>query len=251
MTHLGMFGVSPLQVVDDEQIEQAVVVHVDPDGGNRPKWAILGIDPLVEAGLLCHVGERAVAVVVIERVAVDAGDKDIRVAIVVVIADSNANVEAGSFEAGLFCYVGEVAVAVVAEEMVRVFRRRLFKRGDVGAIGEEDVGTAVAVVIEYRDAASHGFRNILGRALAAVETKGQLLQLKTNGRRRWLFIDLMLRLRRHAQGQDHKGRCRELDGSECEPAHAKGKSGCVQLAHLDCTICVQPLSMHCSCDDLC
>ena len=231
--------------------ETPVATDVVKPGRAIQKWSIFGIVPLVESGLLCHIAERSVAIVVIQRVAVDAGDKDVGVSVVVVVADGNTNIKPGALQSGSFGYVGERPVAVIAKEMVRVLRRRLFQRGDVRAIGEENVGTSIAVVIKNRDASGHRLRNILGRALAAVETKGQLLQLKTNGRRRWLFIDLLLRLRRHAQGQDHKGRCRELDGSECEPAHAKGKSGCVQLAHLDCTICVQPLSMHCSCDDLC
>ena len=180
MTHLGMFGIGPLQIVHDEQIEQAVVVHVDPDGGNRPQRAILRIVPLVEASFLRHIGEGAVAIVVIERVAVNAGDKDIRMSIVVVIPDGDANIESCSLQPGLLCYVREHAVAVVAEEAVGVLRRGFLERCDIGAVGEEDIGTAIAVVVEDRDAASHGFRDVFGGALTAVEAKGQLLELKAD-----------------------------------------------------------------------
>src|SRR5580698_611294 len=154
---LGLVGIAPLQIVDDEEIEEAVVVDVNPDGSFGPEWAVFGIDPLVEAGFLGDVGEGAVAVVVIERVAVDAEDEEIGMAVVIVVAYRGADVEAGSCEAGLRCNVGESAVAVVAEEAIEVFRRSLLQGCDVCAVGEEDVGTAVSVVIENGNAAGHGF----------------------------------------------------------------------------------------------
>ena len=98
---LGNIRIGPLQIVHDEQIEQSVIVHVHPDGRNRPQRAILGIIPPVEAGFLRYVGECAVAVVVIERVAVDAGNEDVRMTIVVVISDGNADIEARAFETSL------------------------------------------------------------------------------------------------------------------------------------------------------
>ncbi len=177
---LGNIRIGPLQIVDDEQIEQSVVIHVDPDGGNRPQRAVLGIIPLVEAGFLRHIGEGAVAIVVIKRVAVNAGDEDVRMSIVVVVADGNADIESCPFQPGLFCHVRERAVAVVAEEAVEVLRRGFLQRCDVGAVGEEDIGAAIAVVVEDRDAAGHGFRDVFGGALTAVEAKGQLLELKAD-----------------------------------------------------------------------
>src|SRR5579859_4905027 len=90
---LGDIGVSPLQIVDDEEIEKAIVVDVDPnccDGPQRPKFRIVN---LVESGLLRRVGKCTVAVVVIKSVAMDAGDKDVRVAVVVVVADGHAYIK--------------------------------------------------------------------------------------------------------------------------------------------------------------
>src|SRR5437899_1308164 len=49
----------PFQIVDDDEIEQAVVVDVDPGGGDGPQGAILGIG-LVEPGLGGDIGESSV-----------------------------------------------------------------------------------------------------------------------------------------------------------------------------------------------
>ncbi len=91
----------PLQIVDDDEVEQAVVVDVDPGGGDGPERAVLGVG-LVEAGFGGDVGESSVAVVVIERVAVDAGDEDVFVAVVVVVADGDADVDSQCLLGRLF-----------------------------------------------------------------------------------------------------------------------------------------------------
>ena len=134
--------------------------------GDRPQRAVLGIG-LVQPGFRCDIGEGAVAVVVIQRVAIDAGDKDVFISVVVVIADGDADVVAGSGQAGFFGDVGEVALAVVFEEAVVVLRRILLQSLDVGAVGEEDVELAVVVVVEDSHAAGHGFGRVaLGRLIA-------------------------------------------------------------------------------------
>ena len=102
-------------------------------------------------------------------------------AVVVVIADRDADVEAGSCEPGLLCHIGEFAVAVVAEEAIAVFRRSLLQGCDVGAVGEEDVGTAVPVVIEDRNAAGHGFRRIPGWTFVTFEPELEPLEFEGDG----------------------------------------------------------------------
>src|SRR5271168_2501078 len=84
----------PLQVVDNDEVEQAVVVDIDPGGGDGPERSVLGVG-LVQPGFGGDVGEGSVAVVVVERVAVDARDENVFKAVVVVIADSDAGVVAG------------------------------------------------------------------------------------------------------------------------------------------------------------
>ena len=172
---LGNIRVSPLQIVDDEQIEQAIVVDVDPHGGNRPQWSVLRIGALVEACLYGDIGKSAVAVVVVQGVAMDSGDEDVRMAIVVVVANGYTDVKSRSLESCLFGDVGESAITVIAKETVVILRRSFLQGGNVGAIGEEDVGAAVTVVVEDCDTSGHGFRHVLRRAEAAVEMKGELL----------------------------------------------------------------------------
>src|SRR5215470_4689249 len=64
----------PFQVVEDDQIEQAVVVYVDPGPRNRPQRTKVCVG-LVESGLRAYVGEGSVTVVVIERVVINPGDE--------------------------------------------------------------------------------------------------------------------------------------------------------------------------------
>ena len=98
-----------------------------------------------------------------------ARDKNVFIAVVVVVADRDAHVVAGAREPGLFGYVGEVAVAVVLEEAVGIFRGSLLERLDVRSVGEENVELAVVVVIEDRDAARHSFWRVAFGRLTAVE----------------------------------------------------------------------------------
>ena len=160
-----------MQVVHDEQIQQSVVVDVHPraaDGPQRPEFRICLRG---EAGFLGDIGERAVPVVVIERVVINAADEDIFVAVVVVVANGDAGIVTSSREARLRRDVSEVAGAVVLEQAVRVFRRVLHQRVDVGAVGEIQIELAVVVVIEDGDATLHGFGRMTVWRLAAIEAK--------------------------------------------------------------------------------
>ena len=110
----------PLQVVDNQKVQQAVIIHIHPDRANGPERPIFGIR-LVEPGLGCYVGECAVSVVVIERVSVHARDKDIFVPIIVVVGDSDTHVIAGAGQASFFGNVREVPLTVAFEKAVRIF----------------------------------------------------------------------------------------------------------------------------------
>ena len=116
----------PLQVIDDDEIEQPIVIHVNPGSGDGPKPSKLRIG-FVEAGFGGDIREGPVSVVVIERVAIHAGDKNVLISIVVVVADSHAGVVAGPEKPGFFGYVGEVSLAIVLEQAVVVFRRKSFE----------------------------------------------------------------------------------------------------------------------------
>src|SRR5438067_1231012 len=85
----------PLQVVDDYKIEQSVIVYIDPGGGDRPHRSILRIG-LVQARFGYSISERSIPVVVIERVVMNARDKDVFVAVVIVVPNSDASVVRGA-----------------------------------------------------------------------------------------------------------------------------------------------------------
>src|SRR3984957_6244586 len=169
----------PLQIVDDDQIEQAVIVHVDPRGRYGPKRTILRVR-LVESGFGGHVGESSVAVVVIKRIGIPPRDKNVFVTVVVVVTDRNTHVVAASSQPGLFGYIGEVSFTVVLEEAVGVFRGILAERFDVGSIGKENVELAVVVVVEDADASCHRLRRMALGCFAAVEFEINWLVGKLN-----------------------------------------------------------------------
>src|SRR5205814_6163166 len=85
---------SPVRVIDDEQIQPAVIVVVKPTGGNRPFVAL-------DSGFLGHILELSVAQVAIKNVSVDACDKQIRMTIVVEVRCGSTHGIAGACDSGL------------------------------------------------------------------------------------------------------------------------------------------------------
>jgi hypothetical protein len=109
----------PVEVVAHEQIQLAVPVVVEPGCPDRPRLLARGRRPR-DTGLACDIGKRAVPVVPVERVVVHAGDEQVGVAVVVVVARGHAHVVAGSGDRGPLGDVRERAVAVVVIEAVPV-----------------------------------------------------------------------------------------------------------------------------------
>src|SRR5205807_2709277 len=73
---------------------------------------------IVKAGLLCHVGEGAVAVVEEELDAVVLSDEDVGPAVVVDVADRDAHVVTGDVQAGTGADVLEGAIGLLPEQLV-------------------------------------------------------------------------------------------------------------------------------------
>ena len=144
----------PAHVVDDQQIEPAVVVVVEPAGSRRPFAA-------GDARPLGDVLEAAVAAIAQQLVARDAGDEEIDVAVVVVVGGRRTHGVSDAAHAGRRGHVGELHAAVVAIEPVGVAVAALDERRHLGAVGEEDVGPAVGVVVEDRHAARDALRVVL------------------------------------------------------------------------------------------
>src|SRR5215472_6855872 len=129
---------------------------------------------MVEAGLGGDVRERPVAIVVVERVAVNASDKQVGPAVIVVVGDGHGDVKARARETGFFRHVCKHAVAVVSVETVRELRGILFESLDIGAVGEKDIGTAILVVVKNRHATGHGGGSVrVLRGLAGPDAEGK------------------------------------------------------------------------------
>ena len=143
----------PDRVVHDQQVEPAVVVVVEPPRAHHPLAAL-------EAGLLGHVLEAA-AVVAVEGLAVHAAHEQVGRAVVVVVPDRGRHAVAGAPQAGGIGHVGELHSAVVAEQPIEVAGSVLLEARDRRAIGEEDIGAAVAVVVEDGYPAGHRLDQVL------------------------------------------------------------------------------------------
>jgi len=102
---------------------------------------------------------------------VDAGNEYVGMAIVVVISDGNSDVKPSALQASLFSDIGKDAVAVVPVETIPVLGVGLFAGGQGSAIGKEDVGAPVAVVVEDSDSAGHSFRGVAGWTFVTFEAK--------------------------------------------------------------------------------
>ena len=109
-----------VQVRRDEEIETAVAIVVDPRAARSVAHIVL-----LQARLRGHVGERAIAVVVIQHVLAVVGDEEIVEAVVVVVADGHRRRPARSRQARLRRHIGKGAVAVVLVETIGRTRRRL------------------------------------------------------------------------------------------------------------------------------
>jgi len=111
----------------------------------------------------------------------NAADKEVLVAVVVVVADSGGDVVAFAGQSGLFRDVRKMALAIVGKQPVRVLWRGLLQRVDIGAVGEKDVQVAVVVVVEDRDPAGHGLGRVAFRRLTSVQREGDRPIDKVNG----------------------------------------------------------------------
>src|SRR6266536_6719827 len=111
----------PAEIVDDEEIKQAIIVHVHPSGAHGAKRPIV-LKRMGVTGFFRYIGERAIPVVVVESITVDAGDENVFVAIVVVITDRHSDVISRSGESCFFSDIGEGAVSIVLKQSIPVFR---------------------------------------------------------------------------------------------------------------------------------
>src|SRR5581483_5690343 len=130
--------------------------------------------------------KRSVAQIVIENVAVHAGDKDIRKAVVIVVRDGHGGGVSVPGHPGARGYVRKRAVAVVAVQAVVKLRPGFVQGGRRGAVGEKDVHAAVVVEIQRGNASGHQF-DLVGVPGGAVG------QMKRNAGARGNILETNLR----------------------------------------------------------
>src|ERR1700722_667780 len=145
----------PVAVVRDQQIEVPIVVVVDPAAGYGPRRTIEGTWTS-QTRLLSNVAKCSVTVVVVEKITVHTGDKNVFVAVVVVVAYGGAHAVASSREPSLGGYIGETSIAIIAVEAIGICCTFLLQRRQGGAIGAKEIRPAVAVKIDDREAAWKG-----------------------------------------------------------------------------------------------
>ena len=124
----------------DEEVKTAVIVEVEPYRAGGPAGRS-------KAGFLGHVGERAVAIVLVENAASIGCDEDIRPPVVVVVTDGNAHSESSARHARSFGHIGERAVAIV---LVKCIVDRLSGGPEIArpAVHQVDIHPAIVVVVE-------------------------------------------------------------------------------------------------------
>ena len=157
----------PVEVAGDEQVELAVIIVIEEACGSRPPAA-------PNARARRHVSERAVAVVVIQRVVAVAGDVNIRESVVVIIPGGYAHAVvsfASVGEARLLRHISETAVRILTVQAVPVsrsaagkFRRQFDRIIEAAAVDKENVEQSVVVVVEQGHPAAHRLDQVLLRS---------------------------------------------------------------------------------------
>ena len=112
---------SPVSVIDHEQVQPAVVIVVEPAGGNRPLVTL-------DSRFLRHILELSIAQVAIKNVPVDACNKQILIAIIVVVRRRSAHRITDASDPGFLRDIGESHTTIVPVEPVEKLRRILFQR---------------------------------------------------------------------------------------------------------------------------
>src|ERR1700752_1777415 len=111
-----------------------------------------------QPAFLSDIRKGTVAVVVIENVLAPIGDKEIVVAVVVIVSDTDALSPAEVCQASLTRDVWEGAIAVVVQQTVGMLLR--IGRVQPRAIHEKNVRPAIVIVINERCSATGCLENI-------------------------------------------------------------------------------------------
>src|SRR5215469_1328231 len=138
-------------------------------------------------GLVAHIGERPVPVVVIKNIISVIGDVQVVEAVIVVIADAHALSPSGASHSCLDGHVGKCPVAVILEEMRDRFLS-LWETLQAGTIHHKNVEPAIVIVVIKRNSTTRRFEQIFILVLATKES-----------------LDVQARLLRHIDEADAYG----------------------------------------------
>ena len=149
----------PFHVMADKQIQLAIPVIVDKSRARAP--AARG-----HARFRGHVGERAISVVVVQHVVRKTRDVNVRIAVVVVIADGNPHaINAAVRYAGGLRHIRKRSVGILAVERIPA-RLAIHRELVASALHQKNIQPPVLVVIEKRAPAAHRLDQILVRRCA-------------------------------------------------------------------------------------
>src|SRR5258708_9297476 len=142
----------------------AVVVIIS-EGGTRPPASGVSY-----SGCRGDIGERAIAIVVVEHARIEIRNIKVFPAIIVVVADGGAKSPTAMREPSLGGHIGKSAVVVIVIELARMalLCLQILQRG---AVHQEDVHPPVVVVVKDCDSAAHGFHDVMFFRAAAGEVE--------------------------------------------------------------------------------
>ena len=137
----------------EEKVEMTVAIVIDKRAAGAPLRR-----GQRETRFASDVGERPVAVVAKEHVAIIVSEEQIIEAIVVVVADGDARHPAGTSEAGFRGDVEKRSITIVFVEPIAGSSRSC---AEARAAQDKNVEPAVVIVVEEGDAATDGFENMM------------------------------------------------------------------------------------------
>src|SRR5262249_59412616 len=128
------------------------------------------------SGLFGHVGERSVAVVVVQRITAVIGDVEVLPPVTVIVGCGHSHAEPSACDSCFIGHVGERAVVVVVVKGVLERRgRRVEITG--AAVDQVDVHPAVVVIVEEGASRAHGLRQVVSHRVSVVVRPGNAARL--------------------------------------------------------------------------
>ena len=154
---------APIHITGHEEVEVAVIVVIEEPGARTPSASD-------NSGALRYVGERAVPIVMVERVPSIACHVDVFETIIVVVTHRHTHrivalrhpSEAGFFRHIRECAVGVLMIKPVPKPAIGLVRKLAVRHRivDLRAVGEEDVQPPIVVIVQEGHASSHSFHQV-------------------------------------------------------------------------------------------